>query len=94
MKIVWSPSALADLEDAWEWTAQRDVQAARDVVGRLLRAVEKLARAPLDGPPCVLTNGEEVRRWPVGRYTVFYQRRAEGFYVVRVYHQRRRPIVR
>ncbi|MCB9762257.1 MAG: type II toxin-antitoxin system RelE/ParE family toxin [Alphaproteobacteria bacterium] len=93
MKVLWSPSALADLEDAWAWVAQDDPDAAGRLIARLLQAVEQLSTSIVDGPVCTLRSGAEVRKWRVGAYAVYYQRTGEAFRVVRVYHQRRRPIV-
>lgn len=94
MKIVWSPEALEDLEAAVGYLATRNPAAATNLATGVLTVVEKLATEPLDGPEHVLQNGERVRAWPHRPFRIYYQRAADAFLVVRVYHQRREPITR
>jgi plasmid stabilization system protein ParE len=94
LKVVWSPEALEDLEEAIGYLAARNPTAATKLATAVIATVEQRATEPLDGPEHVLRNGERVRGWPHRPFRVYYQRTPEAFFVVRVYHQRREPIAR
>ncbi len=93
MSIVWSPEAVEDVEAAIEYLIARNPQAAERLAGGIVVLIERLAEGGLDGPEHVLKNGERVRGWPYPPFRVFYQRKVGDLLVVRVYHQRREPIV-
>jgi plasmid stabilization system protein ParE len=94
LKILWSPEAADDLEAAVEHLVDRSPVATRKLVAAFLTAVERLANEPVDGPEHVLITGETVRGWPPPPFRIYYQRTAEALLLVRIYHQKRRPIVR
>lgn len=60
---------------------------------RILGVIEQLADGVFDGPEQVLTTGERVRSWGLHPFRIYYQRSAVSFWVVRIYHQAREPIV-
>jgi plasmid stabilization system protein ParE len=93
-EIVWSPEAVADLEAAVQYLAERNPRAAESLATGVLQLVERLATEPLDGPPHELTSGATVRGWPLPPFRVYYQRTSDVLFVVRMYHQRRDPIAR
>lgn len=94
MKIVWSPEALADLEAAVDYLAQRNPRAAVKLAQGIVDLVEQLAEGSPEGPEHVLRDGQRVRGWPHPPFRLYYQRNGEEFLVLRVYHQRRAPITR
>ena len=94
MTIVWAPEAVADLDAAVEYLAERNMDAARRLSSAILSLVERLAVEPIEGPKQLLRTGEEARSWPLPPFRIYYQRTGDVFHVVRVYHQRREPIVR
>lgn len=94
MKVIWSPEALEDIEQAIDYLAERSHQAAERLVTGILSRVELLATEPHEGPEHVLSNGERVRGWPHPPFRIYYQRTPDAFVVVRVYHQRREPVTR
>jgi plasmid stabilization system protein ParE len=94
LRVIWSPEAADDLEAAIEYLAARNGHAAARLAHGILALVEQLAEAPLEGPEHTLTTGEKVRGWPYPPFRVYYQRGEEAFLVLRIYHQRREPIVR
>jgi len=94
LRVIWSPEAAEDLETAVEYLAKRNALAAARLAHGILALVEHLAEAPLEGPEQTLTTGEKVRGWPYPPFRVYYQRGEEAFLVLRIYHQRREPIVR
>jgi toxin ParE1/3/4 len=49
MIIVWSRTAVADLEEVRRYIADDDPKAAQDIARRILEAVEQLAAFPMSG---------------------------------------------
>ena len=94
MNIIWSPEALADLEEAVDYLVERSAPAAERLATGVVALVERLASEELDGPEHVLGNGERVHGWPFPPFRIYYQRTPDGLFIVRVYHQRREPIAR
>ncbi|MFC9363759.1 type II toxin-antitoxin system RelE/ParE family toxin [Rhodococcus sp. NPDC057014] len=88
-RFLLSPAAQADLEDIWDYTADRwDVDQAEEYLRELQRGIERAAANPLVGRPC-----DEIRTGyrtlAVGAHMLFYRVTAEGDVdVVRVLHQR------
>ena len=95
-RVVFSPLALAELEELTEYIAERNPDAAERVRASVLALVEQLALpAPrLDGPPTVLRTGVTCFRDFVHPVTVFYRRAPGRLDVVRIYHHAREPIAR
>lgn len=94
MRVVWSPEAVADMEAAIEYLAERNPEAAERLARGIVAVAEHLASDPVEGPEHVLSNGDRVRGWPHRPFRIYYQRRADALVILRVYHQRRMPIVR
>jgi toxin ParE1/3/4 len=87
-EYVLSPRAQADIDEIWDYTADRwnDDQAER-YTKDLQRAIDTLARNPRKGRPCdQLRPG--YRKFSVGAHVVFFRVVAHGIEVVRVLHQR------
>lgn len=93
MIIVWSPQAADDFDAAVSFLAERNPIAANKLATGVLELVERLAQEPLEGPEKVLTTGDVVRSWPYPPFRLFYRRVHDTFQVVRLYHQKRVPIV-
>jgi plasmid stabilization system protein ParE len=94
LKIIWAPEALEDLEAAIDFLVERSPSAAARLVEGITARVEQLASEPHDGPEHVLATGERVRGWPHPPFRIYYQRASDIFVVLRIYHQRRRPVAR
>lgn len=94
MKVRWTEEALDDVEAAIDWLAAHSPQAAASLLDNVFETVQRLGRLELEGPETVLTHGEVVRSWPCPPLRVYYVRREEICWVLRVYDQRRRPIER
>jgi plasmid stabilization system protein ParE len=60
----------------------------------ITRCVERLTAKEFDGPFHGLRSGAFVRRWGVPPFRIYYQRHPDGLLILRVYHQKRRPIAR
>lgn len=83
---VLSPRAPQDLDEIWEYTAERwGVDQAEDYMRLIQRAVEIVAADPRKG-----RSSEEVRagyhKYPAGSHLLFYRSVKEGIDVVRILH--------
>ena len=92
MKIQFAPEAETDLRDTLQYIAERNPRAAKNLGDRVLALIERLAACDFDGQQQQLTTGEIVHSWPVAPFRVYYQRRGDVLYVLRVYHHARQPI--
>ena len=72
-EIVWSDSALADLEAAWRVAAAVDVAVAEKLRVELLGTVATLRRFPFLGPAYERHDTGCVREIVCRRYRVFYR---------------------
>ncbi len=57
-----------------------------------MELVDRLADGELHGPAQNLRSGEVVHSWPVPPCRLYYRRDETTLHIVRLYHQRRRPI--
>lgn len=72
-KIIWSPEAVADLEEIRDFIARDSENYAAAFVERLLSAVEQLWEFPLLGPSMPEMNDEAIRQLIVGSFRVIYR---------------------
>jgi plasmid stabilization system protein ParE len=77
-----------------EYLAERNRIAATALGHRIFVALDKLARGDFEGSQVTLRAGDIVRSWPVPPLRIYYQRRGDGLWIVRLYHQARPPITR
>jgi plasmid stabilization system protein ParE len=96
VNVTWTADALADVSAAVDYLVERgDAAAAVRLVERLSSVIlTDLADGHVDGPMYVLGAGERVYGWPMPPFRIYYQRATGTLIVMRVYHQRRRPITR
>ncbi len=94
MTVHFAPQAEADFAAIIEYLAERNPAAAIALGERIFSVIDKLACEEFDGPEQSLVSGEGVRSWSVPPVRVYYQRQPSAFWVLRIYHQARRPIVR
>jgi plasmid stabilization system protein ParE len=92
--IYFSPEAEADLVAVVEHLAKVNPRAAAELGRRVFEIVDRLVRGDFEGPEQPLQSGEIVRSWPVPPVRIYYKRREEAFWVLRIYHQAQAPIVR
>lgn len=95
MSVRYSPEARADLREALDYLTARSLLAAARLQSGVERLLGQLDAREFDGPEDRLKSGEVVRSWPFSPWRVYYQRQPDGvLWVVRIYHQARRPITR
>ncbi len=93
---MWTlaPTAEAELIEAIGYIADRNPQAARALLERVLRMFDRLGQHQLEGRLVTLRSGAPVRRWTIPPLVVFYDRTRDGVAILRVRHGARRPITR
>jgi plasmid stabilization system protein ParE len=92
--ISFSPEAEEDLVAVVGYLAQRNPTAARELGERIFAVLDRLGAGEFEGIEQTLSSGDVVRSWPVPPVRIYYQRRGDGLWVLRLYHQARPPIVR
>jgi toxin ParE1/3/4 len=84
---VLSPRAQADLDEIWDYTAERWNEDQADRYIRDIRgAIEAVARDPRQGRACDHIR-PGYRRYPAGSHMLFFRLIDEGIDVVRILHQ-------
>lgn len=94
MKVTYTEEAVADIVEAITYLNERNPTAAAKLDADIARCIERLADGEFDGPVSRLLSGAVVRSWGVPPFRIYYQRHPEELLIVRVYHQKRRPIAR
>lgn len=89
MKVIWSPSALREVARVFDYLADFNPRAARDVSAALIEAGDSLANFPHRGRPVPNTQMRElVTTYP---YIIRYRVARDEVRILRVRHTSRRP---
>ncbi len=92
-KVKFSPDAITDLEQIKKYISEElgSVQAANNVLTKIMKQVKRLSDFPLSGPSLSsIINFETNYRYVVcGNYTAFYRYDEGIVYVLRVIYGRR-----
>lgn len=83
--IIRTPRAIDDFDAIWLYIAQYDINAADRMIDLFEETCRSLALSPLMGRACPEL-AEDLRRFPVKVYVVFYRPVSDGIEVVRVLH--------
>ena len=94
MKVTYTEEAVADIVDAIIYLNERNPAVAAKLDRDVARCIERLADRQFEGPVSRLRSGAVVRSWGVPPFRIYYQRHHEELLILRVYHQKRRPITR
>jgi toxin ParE1/3/4 len=92
MRIIFTGPARRDLDEAYDFIALDNPQAAERLLNRVNATVQQLADGDLTGPQVRLKSSQRARRWSVPPYRIYYRRSRWQTVIVRVYHQSRRSI--
>ena len=92
MRIVYSPRALRDIDQAVDYVAADNPPAARRLLDHLDNVIDRLAAGELSGPQVRLRSGGRPHRWSLPPYRIYYRRTRTTFTLLRVHHQARRSI--
>lgn len=94
MKVNYTEEAVADIVQAITDLNERNPTAAAKLDADIARCIQRLADREFEGPVSRLRSGAVVRSWGVPPFRIYYQRRPDELLIIRVYHQKRRPIAR
>ena len=94
MKVTYTEEAIADMVEAINYLIERSPTAAANLDSEIAQCIDRLATHEFDGPVSRLRSGGVVRSWAVPPFRIYYQRLPAELLIVRVYHQKRRPIER
>jgi plasmid stabilization system protein ParE len=90
-RLIWSPSALVDVQRAYRFLFEKNPVAARQAVGVIRQSVNILAQQPEIGRPVDVMD-PEYREWPISfgssGYVALYHYDGEIAIIVAVRHQR------
>ena len=92
MRLGYSPRALRDIDEAVEYVAADNPQAAQRLLDRLDDFIDRLAAGELSGPQVRLRSGGRPHRWSLPPYRIYYRHTRSTFTLLRVHHQARRSI--
>jgi plasmid stabilization system protein ParE len=94
LKVTYTEEAVADIVQAITYLNDRNPAAAAKLDADIARCIERLANRQFEGPISRLRSGAVVRSWGVPPFRIYYQRQPDELLILRVYHQKRRPITR
>ncbi len=84
--VLYTPAAIADINDIWNYTAGRwGADQADRYTDNIRDACNDLASGGNLGRPAYVRGG--YLRYTIGRHSVFFVRSDDGITVVRVLHQ-------
>ena len=92
MKVTYTEEAVADIVQAITYLNERNPTAAAKLDAEIARCIDRLADQDFEGPASRLRSGAVVRSWGVPPFRIYYQRHPDELLILRVYHQKRRPI--
>jgi toxin ParE1/3/4 len=87
-RFVLTPRARADIDEIWDYTAERwGLEQAETYLRELRKNIQAVADAPSLGREC-----EEVRagyrQYPSGSHVLFYRLTGNSIEIVRILHER------
>jgi plasmid stabilization system protein ParE len=94
LKVTYTEEAIADIVEAITYLNERNPTAAANLDADIARCIERVADREFEGPVSQLRSGAVVRSWGVPPFRIYYQRHPDELLILRVYHQKRRPISR
>jgi len=96
--IHFAPEAEHDFAAVLGYLVERNPVAASELGQRIFAVIDKRAAKDFEGPEQAFETGEVVRSWAVPPVRIYYQRHyqrhEDALWIVRIYHQSQRPIVR
>lgn len=89
-KVVWSPAALADMEDIAEYIARDSADRASLLVARIINATRNLYAFPRMGHSIAEIPDPDCREITVGNYRLMYRLLGDEVRITGVAHGARR----
>jgi plasmid stabilization system protein ParE len=94
LKVTYTEEAVADIVQAITYLNERNPTAAEKLDAEIAQCIKRLADREFEGPVSRLRSGAVVRSWGMPPFRNYYQRQPQELLILRVYHQKRRPITR
>ena len=91
-KRVLTTAAREELTALIRFVAASDPEAARKVRHRISSVLQSLSEGGLEGRKVRLRTGEQVHRWPVLSWVIYYQIEDKQLVVLRLHSSRQAPI--
>jgi len=88
VRLVWTGSALADLERLHQFLASANLRAADEAVREIVGSEARLQALPRIGTRLDGFGGRDVRRLLIGWYQLRYELSAGRIIILRVLHSR------
>ena len=88
-RIIWSPSALKDIESIAEYIGRDSVDQATLFVERIIELTDQLQGFPQSGRVIPEINQKSCREIIYGAYRVMYRIRTEAIWITGVVHAAR-----
>jgi len=85
-QVIWSPSALEDIEQIAQFIAKDSSDQAAIFVGRLIEATDRLETAPLSGRIIPEIGHRDCREIIYGAYRIMYRRVGRDVWIAGVVH--------
>jgi len=87
-RFVLTPRAQADLEEIWDYTADRwGLDQAETYIRQLWKAIAEVADRPALGKECAAVRAG-YRKYRCGSHVLFYRQGAGAIDIVRILHER------
>jgi toxin ParE1/3/4 len=90
-RLIWSPQALANLEEILNYLAQESPRAATSLGSQILDAVEHLQTFPRSGRVVPDQPDQALRELIVSSYRIFYHVGDDTVELLAIRHGARRP---
>ncbi len=90
-ELIWSPQALRDIESIRTYIAEDSPHYAELVVGRIMKAVERLRTFPESGRMVPERNDPKIREVIARPYRVVYRTGDDDAFALERFHQRLQP---
>ena len=89
-KLIWAPSAIADIKSIASFIGRDSLKAASNQVQRFFEKTAILEQHPTIGKPTPEIGDENYREILCGRYRIIYKiKTPEEVYILTVHHQSR-----
>lgn len=88
-ELIWSPQALRDIESIRAYIAEDSPRVAELVVGRIIKAVERLKAFPESGRMVPERNNPEIREVIEAPYRLVYRVRTGAVEIITVFRASR-----
>jgi toxin ParE1/3/4 len=85
-KVIWAPSAIADVDSIAEYVARDSIEQARFLVARLFEATGRLKEFPLSGRMILEIGSESCREIIFGSYRIMYRVEGKDIWITGVVH--------